>query len=152
MSIVYHIPTDSDELLVSTMRDRAEPLPVGRDGKVSLWILDERWPFACVQIYCDGQVDDDPKLVTDVMMAVGGRMLGTTLPEAARPAVEAMAKSEDRVVQRCRPHATFAQPSRHLHHNDQDRTSRSPTGSPPACPGTPATRGLVEPTVAGAAR
>jgi hypothetical protein len=53
------------------------------------------------------------------MMAVGGRMSGTALPEAARPAVEAMAKAEDRVVLRCRPYATFAQPPRHLHRNDQ---------------------------------
>ena len=54
------------------------------------------------------------------MMAVGGRMSGTPLPEAARPAVEAMAKAEDRVVLRCRPYATFAQPPRHLHRNDQE--------------------------------
>ena len=63
---------------------------------------------------------DDAKLVVDVMMAVGGRMSGTPLPEAARPAVEAMARDEDRVVLRCRPYATFAQPPRHLHRNDQD--------------------------------
>ncbi len=65
-------------------------------------------------------VDDDPKLVTDVMMAVGGRMSGTPLPESARPAVEAMAKTEGRVVLRCRPYSTFAQPPRHLHRNDQE--------------------------------
>jgi len=120
MSIVYYIPTDSDELLISTMRDRAKAKAVGRDGKVSLCILDERWPFAYVQVYCDAHVDDDPKLVVDVMMAVGGRMSGTPLPEAARPAVETMAKSEDRVVLRCRPYATFAQPPRHLHRHDQE--------------------------------
>jgi hypothetical protein len=119
MSIVYYIPTDSDELLVSTMRGRAKAKAVGRDAKVSLCVLDERWPFAYPQVYCDGHVDDDPKLVVDVMMAVGGRMSGSQLPEAARPAVEAMAKTEDRVVLRCRPYATFAQPPRHLHRNDQ---------------------------------
>ena len=32
-------------------------------------------------------------LVTDVMMAVAGRMSGTPLPEEARPAVEAMARA-----------------------------------------------------------
>ena len=53
------------------------------------------------------------------MMAVGGRMSGTALPEEARPTVEAMAKTEERVVLRCRPYATFAQPPRHLHRNDQ---------------------------------
>jgi hypothetical protein len=39
---------------------------------------------------------------------------------AARPAVEAMAKTEDRIVLRCRPYATFASPPRHLHRNDQE--------------------------------
>ena len=96
MSVVYYVPTDSDELLVSTMRDRAKAKRVRRDGKVSLCILDERWPFTYLQVYCDAEVDDDPKLVTDVMMAVAGRMSGTPLPDAARPAVEEMAKAEDR--------------------------------------------------------
>jgi len=34
--------------------------------------------------------------------------------------VEDMATKESRVVIRCRPYATFAQPPRHLHRNDQD--------------------------------
>jgi len=120
MSVVYYVPTDSDELLVSTMRDRAKAKAVGRDGKVSLCILDERWPFTYLQVYCDAEVDEDPKLTTDVMMAVAGRMSGTPLPESARPAVEAMAKAEERIVLRCRPYATFATPPRHLHRNDQE--------------------------------
>lgn len=122
MSVVYYIPTDSDELLISTMRGRAKARAVDRDGKISLCILDETWPFAYVQVYCDAQVDDDPKLVVDVMMAVGGRMSGAPLGEEARPVVEAMAESEGRVVIRCRPYATFAQPPRHLHQNDQEET------------------------------
>ena len=52
------------------------------------------------------------------MMAVASRMSGQQLGEQARPAVEAMAAEEDRVVVRCRPYATFAQPPR-LHRNDQ---------------------------------
>jgi len=118
-SVVYYVPTDSDELLVSTMRGRAKAKAVSRNEKVSLCVLDERWPFAYLQVYCDARIDDDPALVTDVMLAVGGRMSGTPLPDAARPTVAAMAKAEDRVVLRCRPYATFAQPPRHLHRNDQ---------------------------------
>jgi hypothetical protein len=53
------------------------------------------------------------------MMAVGGRMSGQPLPEQARPVVRAMAEKEDRIVLRCRPYETFAQPPRHLHRNDQ---------------------------------
>ena len=120
MSVVYYVPTDMDELLVSTMRGRAKAKAVDRRGEVSLCVLDERWPFAYLQVYCRARVDEDPKLVVDVMMAVGGRMSGTALPEAARPAVEAMAKAEHRVVLRCSPYATFAQPPRHLHRNDQE--------------------------------
>ena len=120
MSIVYYIPTDTDELLVSTMRDRGKAKAVGRDPKVSLCVLDERWPFAYLQVYCHAAVDDDLDLVVDVMMAVGGRMSGETLADDARPFVTAMAEEEGRVVLRCRPYETFAQPPRHLHDNDQE--------------------------------
>ena len=119
LSIVYYIPTDDDELLISTMRGRAKAKAVARTGKVSLCVLDERWPFAYVQVYCDARVDADPDLVVDVMMAGGERMSGQPLPAEARPIVQAMAKEEDRVVIRCRPYSTFAQPPRHLHRNDQ---------------------------------
>lgn len=121
MSITYYIPTDAGELLVSTMRARAKAKAVARAGKVSLCVLDERWPFAYLQVYCNAEVDDEPGLVTDVMMAVGGRMSGSPLPEEARAVVAEMAKKEDRVVIRCRPYETFAQPPRHLHRNDQQQ-------------------------------
>ena len=119
MSIVYYIPTDGDELLVSTMAPRGKARAVARDGKVSLCVLDEQWPFAYLQVYADATVDRDPDLVVDVMMAVGGRMSSEPLGEDARPFVAAMAEEEARVVLRCRPYATFAQPPRHLHSNDQ---------------------------------
>jgi PPOX class probable F420-dependent enzyme len=118
MSIVHYLPTDTDELLVSTMRERGKAKAVARNPKVSLCVLDERWPFSYLQVYCDAAIDDDPDLVVDVMMAVGGRMSGEPLGEDARPFVAAMAKEEDRVVLRCRPYDTFAQPPRHLHSND----------------------------------
>ena len=120
MSIVYYVPTNGDELLISTMRDRAKAKAVARDGKVSLCILDERWPFAYLQVYCDAAVETDADLVVDVMMAVAGRMSGQPLPDHARPMVQAMAEQEGRIVLRCRPYETFAQPPRHLHRNDQE--------------------------------
>lgn len=120
MSVVYYVPTDDDELLVSTMAGRGKARAVGRDGKVGLCVLDERWPFAYLQVYADAVVEHDPGLIVDVMMAVGGRMSGEPLGEDARPFVEAMAAEEDRIVIRCRPYATFAQPPRHLHRNDQE--------------------------------
>jgi uncharacterized protein YqiB (DUF1249 family) len=53
------------------------------------------------------------------MMAVAGRMSGQALPDEARAYVDAMRVQEQRVVVRCRPYETFAQPPRHLHRNDQ---------------------------------
>ncbi len=120
MSVVYYIPTDTGELLISTMRGRAKAKAASRNGKISLCVLDEQWPVAFLQVYCDAVVDEDPELATDVMMAVGGRMSGTALPDAVRPMVEAKAKEEDRVVIRCTPYSTFASPPRHLHSNDQE--------------------------------
>jgi hypothetical protein len=119
MSIVYYVPTVDDELLVSTMRQRAKGKAVRRDGKVSLCVLDERWPFSYLQVYCDAIVDGDRDLAIDVGMAVGWRMSGQKLPEDARPVVRALVEQEDRVVLRCRPYATFATPPRHLHASDQ---------------------------------
>ena len=54
--------------LVSTMRGRAKARAGARDPKVSLCVLDETWPFSYLQVYCDATLDDDPTLVTDVMM------------------------------------------------------------------------------------
>lgn len=120
MSVVYYIPTSTDELLVSTMGERGKARVIARDPKVSICVLDERWPFAYLQVYCDAVVETDHDLVVDVMMAAGGRMSGEPLGEEARPFVSAMAEEEGRVVLRCRPYSTFAQPPRHLHRNDQE--------------------------------
>ena len=119
MTIVYYIPTDDGELLVSTMADRGKCRVVERDGKVSLCVLDERWPFTFLQVYADAVVERDCELVVDVMMAVAGRMSGRQPGEEARPFVHEMAERENRVVIRCRPYATFATPPRHPHVNDQ---------------------------------
>lgn len=119
MSIVYYAPTDEGELLVSTMADRGKARIVERQPKVSLCVIDERWPFAYLQVYADAVVDRDPDLVVDVMMAIGERMSGTPLDPSARPVVQEMAQAEGRVVVRCRPYETYATPPRHLHRNDQ---------------------------------
>lgn len=121
MSVVYYVPTDDDELLVSTMAARGKARVIARDGKVSLCVLDERWPFAYLQVYADAVIERDRDLVVEVMMAAAERMSGQPLDASARPAVEAMAEQEDRVVVRCRPYETFAQPPRHLHRNDQEQ-------------------------------
>ena len=120
MSVVYYVPAENGDLLVATMGDRAKAKAVGRDGKVSLCVLDETWPFAYLQVYCDAVVDPDGDTLTDVMMAVAERMSGEPLGPEFRPMVEAMRDEEGRVLIRCRPYATFVTPPRHLHRNDQE--------------------------------
>jgi len=42
---------------------------IAPDGKVSLCVLDERWPFVYLQVYADAVIDRDRDLAVDVMMA-----------------------------------------------------------------------------------
>ena len=120
MSIVYYVPADNDDLLVATMTDRAKAKAVARNGKISLCVLDETWPFTYLQVYCDAVIEDDDETLIDVMMAVAERMSGEPLAPGLRPAVKAVAEEENRVLVRCKPYATFATPPRHLHHNDHE--------------------------------
>jgi len=120
MSVVYYVPDEAGVLNVATMAGRAKAKAVARSTKVSLCVLDERWPFTYLQVYCDAVVERDPEFVCDVMMGVAWRMSGEQLPEAARPGVHAMREREDRVVLQCTPYATFASPPRHLASNDQE--------------------------------
>jgi PPOX class probable F420-dependent enzyme len=134
MSVVYYVPTDDDELLVSTTAGRSKAIAVARDPKVSLCVLDERWPFTYLQVYADATVDPDAERVVDVMMAVGERMSGQPLGAEARPAVEAMAEQEGRVVLRCRP--TRPSPRRPGTCTAAARPPASRTGSRGASRGT----------------
>jgi hypothetical protein len=120
MSVVYYVPAENGDLLVATMADRAKAKAVGRNGKVSLCILDETWPFAYLQVYCDAAIDPDGQMLVDVMMAVAERMSGEALGPEFRPMVKAMADDEGRVLVRCQPYATFVTPPRHLHRIDQE--------------------------------
>jgi hypothetical protein len=139
MSIVYYVPADNNDLFVATMADRAKAKAVVRNSKISLCVLDETWPFAYLQVYCDAEIVDDNEALIDVMMAVGERMSGQPLAPELRPAVKAAAEEEGRVLVRCRPYATFVTPPRHLHSNDQQELTHwvstsmpwdTPDGSP----------------------
>ena len=110
MSVVYYVPTDEDELLVSTTAGRAKARAVARNPRISICVLDERWPFAYLQVYADAVIDSDRGFVVDVLMAVAGRMSGEPTSEDTRPFFESMAEEEQRVVLRCRPYETFAPP------------------------------------------
>src|ERR1700758_437977 len=131
MSIVYYIPADNGDLYVATMAGRAKAKAVARNGKVSLCVLDETWPFAYLQVYCDSVIDDDDETLIDVMMTVAERMSGQPVRTNVRPAVKAVAEQEGRVLLRCRPYATFVPPPRHLHSNDQQELTHWVSASMP---------------------
>jgi PPOX class probable F420-dependent enzyme len=114
MSIVFYC-MDQDEILVSTMAERAKAKAVARSPKVSLCVLDEQWPPSYLQVYCDAVIDSDFDSVVDVMMRIAGVMAGTPMSEDARPMVAEGARQENRVALRLRPYATFYTPPRHVH-------------------------------------
>jgi PPOX class probable F420-dependent enzyme len=114
MTIVYYV-MDGDDLLISTMAARGKAKAVARDERVSLCILDERWPPSYLQVYGTAEVDRDPELATDVLAAVIGLMAGQETPASRRPQIEQMARDEQRVVIRVKPYATFETPPRHVY-------------------------------------
>src|ERR1700682_4267954 len=94
MSVVYFIPAENDDLLVATMAERAKAKAVTRNGKVSLCILDETWPFAYLQVYCDAVIDDDNDALIDVMMAVAERMSGAPVGPELPPTLKSVVEAE----------------------------------------------------------
>lgn len=117
MSIVYYV-TDGEDLLVSTMADRAKAKAVRRGGKVSLCVLDEQWPPSYLLVYADAEIETDRERVVDLMLQIAGVMAGKPMPEQVRPLVAEGAERENRVVLRCRPYATFHSPPKHVHRAD----------------------------------
>lgn len=117
MSIVYYV-MDGDDILVSTMSARGKAGAVRRNPKVSLCVLDEKWPPTYVVVYCDATVETDESAVVDLMMRIAGVMAGNEMPESLRPMVAEGAKQEERVVLRLKPYATFYTPPRHAYSAD----------------------------------
>ncbi len=113
MTIVYYV-MDGDDLLISTMAERGKAKAVGRDGRVSLCILDESWPVTYLQVYGNAIVERDPELATDILTRVIGLMAGQEVPAERRPQIAQMARDEKRVVIRVKPYSTFETPPRHV--------------------------------------
>jgi hypothetical protein len=106
MSIVYYC-LQQNEILVSTMAERAKARAVARSPKVSLCVLDEQWPPSYLQVYCDAALETDFESVVDVMMLIAGVMAGTPMSQDIRPMV------------------AEATPIRHLIHATAPRSQRS---------------------------
>jgi len=117
MSIVYYV-MDGDDMLVSTMAERAKARAVQRNPEVSLCVLDENWPFTYLVVYGRARIETDADAVVELMLRIGELMSGQKLPEAARPGVAAMAERENRVVVRITPVASFETPPKHLYAGD----------------------------------
>lgn len=113
MSIVYYV-MDGEDILVSTMAARGKAGAVRRNQKVSLCVLDEKWPPTYVVVYCDATVETDEDAVVDLMMRIAGVMAGQPMPDSVRPMVTEGARREERVVLRLKPYATFYTPPRHV--------------------------------------
>jgi len=114
MSCVYYV-CDGEDLLVSTMAQRAKAKAIARSPKVSLCVLDEQWPPTYLQVYCDASIETDERAVVDLMMRIAGVMAGQPMPEDICPTVAEAARVEQRVVMRLRPYATFQTPSKHVY-------------------------------------
>jgi nitroimidazol reductase NimA-like FMN-containing flavoprotein (pyridoxamine 5'-phosphate oxidase superfamily) len=123
MSIVYYMMDGPDALLISTMAERAKAKAVQRNPKVSIMVLDEKWPPTYVQLYCDACIDatmeSDPARVIDSMMTLYALMAGKPIPESARANAAQTAEREQRIILRLKPYATFETPPRHVY-KEQD--------------------------------
>lgn len=115
MTVVYYVMNGDDQLLISTMAARSKARVVGGGRKVSICVLDEKWPLSYVQVYGDAVVDRDAELAAGVLNQVLGLMAGEPVPPERWPQVKEMARRENRVVIRVQPYATFATPPRHVY-------------------------------------
>jgi PPOX class probable F420-dependent enzyme len=120
MTVVYYLTDpDSDDILVSTMNERQKAKSVRRDDKVSLCVLDEKWPLTYLQVYGTATIDDDLDAATELMRRIIVLMgEGQEVPEEKMATVRQMCADEQRVVVRITPYATFATPPRHTHSPD----------------------------------
>ncbi len=124
MSIVFYAAS-ADEIVVSTLAERAKAKAVARNPKVSLCVLDERWPPSYLQVYCDAVLDTGFDSVVDVMMQIAAVMGGQPVSEDVRPMVEEAARAEQRVAVRLRPYSTFYTPPRAVQEESGSETSAS---------------------------
>src|SRR6266487_3856834 len=102
MSIAYYLMDDPDNILISTMAGRGKAKAVQGSPKVSIMVLDEKWPPTYVQVYCDARIaatmESDPERVIASMMALYGLMAGRPMSESARANAAETARREKRLI------------------------------------------------------
>jgi PPOX class probable F420-dependent enzyme len=119
MSCVYYV-MDGDDILVSTMLGRAKAKAVQRNPKVSLCVLDEKWPPTYILVYGDATIEED--VDHKLLIAIVELMAGKTMPEKERTDLRALGAKERRVVVRIKPESTFETPPRHVYNPDDVKT------------------------------
>ena len=97
MTIVYYV-MDGDDILISTMAERAKAKAVERSPQVSLCVLDERWPPTYLQVYGTAAVQRDEEQAADLLRRVVELMAGQPVPDERREQIAKMARDEQRVV------------------------------------------------------
>ena len=117
MTVVYYV-MDRDDILVSTMAERAKAKAVARSPMVSLCVLDEKWPPTYLLVYGNSKIVTGFDAVVDLRMRIAGLMAGQPIPESHRPHVAETTRREKRVMLRITPYMTFESPPRHVYQPD----------------------------------
>ncbi len=136
MTVVYYV-MDGDDILVSTMAERAKAKAVARNPKVSLCVLDEKWPPTYLLVYGTARIVTDFEAVVDLGMRIMGLMAQQPIPESHRPDVAERAVREKRIMLRITPYVTFESPPRHVYKPGDvkglthDLGTSLPWGAPP---------------------
>lgn len=126
LSALYYV-MDGDDILISTMRTRGKARAVARDPKVSLCVLDEKWPPTYLTVYCDAVIEATADTNLDAVVDLNRRIIEVMAGRSVhqdRAEAEAMAKREDRVRLRLTPYETYMTPPRHVH-DESDLTTLS---------------------------
>lgn len=117
MTVVYYV-MDGDDLLVSTMAARAKAKAVARNPRVSLSILDEKWPPTYLLVYGTARIVTDFDAVVELGVRISALMAEQSIAESYRPHVAEMTRREQRVMLRITPYMTFESPPRHVYKPD----------------------------------
>ena len=121
MSCVYYV-MDGDDILVSSMIGRAKPKAVSNDGRVSLCVLDEKWPLTYITVYRNATVEINGG--DELLIKICELMAEQPMPKQERDKLRQLAIKEQRCVIRIKPESTFETPLRHVY-NPKDVDSLS---------------------------
>ena len=119
MSVVHYV-MDGDDVLVSSMLGRAKPKAVQRDPRVSLCVLDEKWPPTYITVYGNAVVEE--KGGDDLLIAICELMAEQPMPKSEREKLRKLAVEEQRCVIRISPESTFETPPRHIYNPEDVET------------------------------